>query len=235
MVAEFEPRRIDAGGDPRQRAHQRKDHDRDLLGVDAGKLGGFRIAADGVDIAAKPGAPGEEGHDEAGDERDQHRNRVAGGNEQSAFGHGNIVGLRIGRRDPLGPGIGVDDRGRAEDDEAADDRDHIFRPHRPLRETEPRPPLTAGVEAEHDAGAADRGDHPARGRADRAVRAAAHQREAVVERRDRLARRHPPRGAAPEQLAAERDDESRNAEIGDQRAVKGADRRADRQARRSRR
>ena len=73
-----EPRRIDAGGDPRQRAHQRKDENRDLLGVDAGELGGFRVAAGGVDIAAEPGAPREKGHDEAGDERDQHRNRVAG-------------------------------------------------------------------------------------------------------------------------------------------------------------
>ena len=146
------------------------------------------------------------------DERDQHWNCVAGGNEQPAFGHGNVVGLRIVRGDPLRPGIGVDDCGRAEDDEAADDRDDIFGPHRPLRETKPRPPLTAGVEAEHDAGAADRGQRPARRRADRAMRAAAHQREAVVERRDRLARRHPPRGAAPEQLAAERDDEGRNAD-----------------------
>ena len=66
-------------------------------------------------------------------------------------------------------------------------------------------------------------------RADRAVRAAAHQGEAVVERRDGLARRHPPRGAAPEQLGAESDDEGGNAEIGDERAVKGADRRAERQ------
>ena len=61
-----EPRRIDAGGDPRQRAHQREDHDRDLPGVDAGELGGFRVAAGGVDIAAEPGAPREEGHDDAG-------------------------------------------------------------------------------------------------------------------------------------------------------------------------
>ena len=224
-----EARRIDAGGDPRQRAHQRKDENCDLLGVDAGKLGGFRVAADGVDIAAKPGAPGEEGHDEAGDERDQHRNRVSGGNEQSAFRHGDIVVGRVFCRHPLRPGIGVDDRGRAEDEEAADNRDDIFGPHRPLRETEPRPPLPSRVQAEHDACAADRGQRPTRPRSDRAVRASAHQREAVVERGDGLTRRHPPGGAAPEQLRAQSDNEGWNAEIGDQGSVEGPDRRADRQ------
>ena len=61
------------------------------------------------------------------------------------------------------------------------------------------------------------------------MRAPAHQREAVVERRDRLACRHPPRGAAPEQLPAERDDEGGDADIGDQRAVKCADGGADRE------
>ena len=224
-----EPRRIDAGGDPRQRAHQRKDENCDLLGVDASKLGGFRVAAGGVDIAAEPGPPCEEGHDEAGDERDQHRNRVSGGNEQSAFRHGDIVVGRVFCRHPLRPGIGVDDRGRAEDEEAADDRDDIFGPHRPLRETEPRPPLPSGVQAEHDACAADRGQRPTRRRSDRAMRPPAHQREAVVERGDRLTRRHPPGRAAPEQLPAKGDDEGRNADVGDQRALKGADRRADRQ------
>src|ERR1700722_6925469 len=54
----IEPRRIDASRDPRQRAHQRTDENRDALGVDAGELGGLRVAAGRVDIAAKPGAPG---------------------------------------------------------------------------------------------------------------------------------------------------------------------------------
>ena len=116
MVAEFEPRRIDAGRDRRQHPHQRKDQHRDLLGVDAGELGGFRVAADGVDVAAKPRPPREEGHDQAGDQRDQHRNRVAGRNVQAAFRHRDIVVGGVFRRDTLGPGIGVDDRSRAKDD-----------------------------------------------------------------------------------------------------------------------
>ena len=225
-----EPRRIDAGRDSRQHSHQGKDQHRDSLGVDAGELGGFRIAADGVDVAAKPRPPGEERHDQAGDQRDQHRNRVAGRNVQAAFRHRDIVVGGVFRRDTLGPGIGVDDRSRAKNDKAADDRDHIFGPHRPLRKTKSRPPLTAGIEAEDDAGASERGQRPARRRPDRAVRAPAHQREAVVERCDRLAGRHPPRRAAPEQLPAEGDDEGRNADIGDERTVKGANRRADRQS-----
>ena len=214
----------------RQHSHQRKDQHRDSLGVDAGEFGGFRIAADGVDVAAKPRPPGEERHDEAGDQRDQHRNRVAGRNVQAAFRHRDIVVGGVFRRDTLGPGIGVDDRSRAKDDKAADDRDHIFGPHRPLRKTKSRPPLTAGIEAEDDAGASERSQRPARRRPDRAVRAPAHQREAVVERCDRLAGRHPPSRAAPEQLPAEGDDEGGNAEIGDERTVKGANRRADRQS-----
>jgi hypothetical protein len=60
-----------------------------------------------------------------------------------------------------------------------------------------------------------------------AKRAAAHQRETLVKRGDRRAGGDPPRRAAPEQLSAERDDESGNAEIGDQRSVQRANRRAD--------
>ena len=108
-------------------------------------------------------------------------------------------------------------------------RDQIFGPHRPLGEAETRPSLTAGIEPKHNGGAGNRTQRPARGRSDRAMRAPAHQREAVVERRDRLACRHPPRGAAPEQLTAERDDEGGDTDIGDQRAVKCADGGADRE------
>ena len=135
----------------------------------------------------------------------------------------------VARGDALGPRISVHDRGRAGDKQTTDDADQIFGPHRPLREAEARPPLPAGVEAEHDGGAGEQGERPAPQGADRTLRAAAHQGEALVERRDGLARRHPPRRAAPEQLGAEGDDEGGNAEIGDERAVKGADRRAERQ------
>ena len=66
-------------------------------------------------------------------------------------------------------------------------------------------------------------DDPAPGRADRAVAAAAHQLEGRVHRRDGVAAGHPPGGAAPDQQAAERDDEGRNAEIGDDEALERAD------------
>ena len=60
------------------------------------------------------------------------------------------------------------------------------------------------------------------------MRPAAHEGEAVIKRRDGLTCCHPPGRAAPEQLGAERDDESGNAEIGDERTLKGANRRAER-------
>ena len=53
--------------------------------VDAGELRRFRVAADGEDIAAEARARGEEGHDDADAERDQHRDGEPVGDEQSAF------------------------------------------------------------------------------------------------------------------------------------------------------
>jgi hypothetical protein len=148
---------------------------------------------------------------------------------KAAFRHRNVVVFGIFRRNALRPGIGVHDHGRADNQQAADDADQVFGPHRPLGKAEARPPLAPGVEAENDDHAGEEAKHPARHRSDRALRSAAYEGESVVERRDSLARRHPPRCAAPEQLRPEGDDESGNAEIGDQRAVKGADRRADRE------
>ena len=51
-----------------------------------------------------------------------------------------------------------------------------------------------------------------------------------VERRDRPAPRELERGAAPDQQAAQRDDERRDADIGDEEALHAADQRADRDA-----
>ncbi len=113
--------------------------------VDAGEFGRFRIAADRVDVAAEPRARGEERHDDA-DARARSAPESHSRCEMSSppSGTGILLLRRIGRGDALGPVIGVDDRGRAERDEAADDRDDIFRPHRPQREMEPRAPLPAG-------------------------------------------------------------------------------------------
>ena len=218
----------------REHPHQREHEHRDPLGVDAGEFGGFGIAADRVDITAEAGARRNEGHHDAGGERDQHGNRVARRDEQPALGHDDIVRCRLAFGDPFRPGIIVDHPGRAERDETAYRRERQFRPHRALRKIVARAPPAAGIEAGNDADAAQHAQGPARHRADRAERAAAHQREPLVERRDRRARRHPPGRAAPEQLSAERDDEGGDAEIGDQRSVESPDRRADREARRRR-
>ena len=56
-----------------QHAHQREHHHGEPLGVDAGEFGRFRIAAGRIDVAAEAGAAGDEGHDDADGERDQHR------------------------------------------------------------------------------------------------------------------------------------------------------------------
>ena len=64
-------------------------------------------------------------------------------------------------------------------------------------------------------------------------RAAAHELESRIDRRNGAARGDPPRGAAPDEIAAERDDEGRDLEIGDDGALERADERRRRRCRRS--
>jgi len=78
-----------------------------------------------------------------------------------------------------------------------------------------------------DCGAAEKANHPAPGRTDRAFRPAAHEPESLIERRDRLPARDPPGAAAPDQEAAKGDDEGRHAEIGNDIALQRADQDAD--------
>ena len=66
------------GDDPRQPgkpAHQGKDLDRHRTGVDAGQGRSLGVAADGKDIAAKPGARHQDGHGDGNHRKDQHRDR----------------------------------------------------------------------------------------------------------------------------------------------------------------
>ncbi len=81
-----------------------------------------------------------------------------------------------------------------------------------------------GGKQDHHAG--DGRDHPAPVRPDRTIGAAAEQLEIVVDQRNGLALGHRPGGAAPDQQAAQRDDEGGHAEIGDDEAVQRADQRA---------
>src|ERR1700722_14044452 len=83
-------------------------------------------------------------------------------------------------------------------------------------------------------GTADKRNEPAPTRADRAFRSTAHQPKSRVERSDGLSARDPPRPAAPNQKAAERDDEGRHAQIGDDVALQRADKDAERQPGRER-
>ena len=117
------------------------------------------------------------------------------------------------------PGVGVGDRDRAEDGGAADDADGDLGPHRPDRESVAAPPAPAGTERVDDRDAGEAADDPAGHLAERARRAAAEQPEGRVQRGDRLALRVPEDEAAPDQQAAEGDDERRDAAVGDDEAL----------------
>ena len=105
------------------------------------------------------------------------------------------------------------------------------RTSKPSRRRRPRVSTTASTIA----AMASEPDDPAPERADRAVEAAAEQLEGLVERRDRLAVVDLVGGVAKEQQAAERDDEGRDAGIGDERALHSADQRRRPRASRGRR
>ena len=83
-----------------------------------GELGGFRIAADGIDVAAEARARRQEGRDDADADRDQHRYGDAVGDEQAAVGQRDVVCFGIAVHDAGRPWIGVDDHGRGEDQRA---------------------------------------------------------------------------------------------------------------------
>ena len=105
----IEARRRDRRGDGAERAHQHEDLDRHPARIDAGQFRRFGIAAHGEDVAAEAGARGDEGHDDADAERDQHRDGDAVRDEQAAFGHGDAIGLGVVLGDAARPGIGIGD------------------------------------------------------------------------------------------------------------------------------
>ncbi len=63
---------------PTERSHQRKDFHGHPLGVDAGEFCGFRVAADGIDVAPKHGAGGKECHEQPDHHGNQHGHGIAG-------------------------------------------------------------------------------------------------------------------------------------------------------------
>ena len=191
----------------------------------------FRIAAGRIDIAAEAGAGGHEAHQEADGERDQHRNGVAGVEDQpvgaahdrlarhadgvaglvlDAGRDRDVVVLGVELDDLRRPGIGVDHRGRAEDRDAAAQSEERIGPDRAQRELD-APALATRIEQrEHQEDAGGDRQAPAPERPDRGERpVAADQLEGLVHRRDGLAADDRPGDAAVADEAAQRDDEGR--------------------------
>src|SRR5262249_48381009 len=102
-----------------------------------------------------------------------------------------------------------------------------IRRDRPQRKGEGFTPGASMHQQRDDRGATEQADRPAPGRADRAFRSAAHEAEPRIKRRNGLPTRDPPGAAAPDQKTAERDDEGRHAQIGNDEALQGADEDAD--------
>ncbi len=137
-------------------------------------------------------------------------------------GKRDMVRLRVAADAAGRPGISVENCDGREDQRAGDTGEKNVSRQWPKREVKLRAPDAAQRQHQHDGSACDDADRPAPGRADRALGSPAHQPECGVKRRDRLSVCHPPRRAAPHQQAAEGNDEGRNAEIGDDKALQGA-------------
>src|SRR5690606_25736808 len=111
-----------------------------------------------------------------------------------------------------------------------DDAERILGPHGAKREVELEPLLAAVNQQPDDPGTGRKSDDPAAGRTNRTIGPAADQREIRIHWRDGLSSRQEERGAAPDEQPAERDDEGRNAAVGDKPAMKGADQGSNRHA-----
>ena len=218
-----ETRDRDRGADGGEQSHQHEDlHDHPAC-VDAGKLGCFRIAADRINVAAEARSRREEGHCHADADRDQNRNGDAMGDEQAALRKRDMIRLRIAAHAAGRPGIGV---------ENCDGRRGSARRRR-RREKFRRPSAAAGNET----WCAGRDLAPAPPRPRRSAMTPTTQLHAapiepsvpppislnVLSSGATVCPLcHPPGRAAPDQQTAERDDEGRNAEIGDHKALERA-------------
>ena len=112
--------RLHRRADRAQDAHQdEREHDRPAH-VDAAQLGGLRVAADGVDVAAEPSPPGEVRHHEGHADQDHHRVGDAGRDLQPAGRFDDAVPFGVLAGELRRPGVAVGDPDRAEDDETTD-------------------------------------------------------------------------------------------------------------------
>ena len=132
---------------------------------------------------------------------------------------GIVVFLDVARR----PDVAVHHSSRAKNHGAADASHGPFRPVGAQRKAMTLAGFAAAVEGPDDCRAGDDCKDPAAGPAQRPERTATDQREGFVKWGDGLAACDQKRGATPDQQAAECDDEGRDAQIGDQAALKGAD------------
>ncbi len=128
--------RRDRRGDGAEHAHQHEDLDGDPAGLDPRQFGCLRIAPERKDIAAEAQASGDECHDDADGDGDQHGDGDTVRDEQAAVRPGDAVGVGIFASNVDRPVIVVGDRHRADHQDAAEDAEEIFGPDRAQRKAE---------------------------------------------------------------------------------------------------
>ena len=136
-----------------------------------------------------------------------------------------LGGISVGQA--ARPEVAVGEPGQPEHGGAADCADEDLRPHRPQREAEALALAAAVVQQPMMARQPTMAISQVTTSADRAERAAADELEGGIEAGHGRALRLVPDHAANREQAAQRDDERRHADVGDDEALEGADRRTD--------
>ena len=122
----------DHAGEAGQEGHVHHDQEVDLLGLDAGELGGVPVAADRVDVAADDGLGGDEAVDEDQDGEDQAgdregRARPAGGEEVGRVEDGAADQDQFEDHDPGFGNLGAEGLGVAAGADLAEDHERDAR------------------------------------------------------------------------------------------------------------
>ena len=121
----------------------------------AGEFGRFRIATDGIDVAAKARSRRKERHHHADADRNEDRNGNAVGDEQAALRKRDMVRLRVAADAAGRPRISVENRDGREDQRAGDTGEkNVSRPW-PKREVKLRAPDAAQRQHPRDGSACD--------------------------------------------------------------------------------
>src|SRR5579872_345810 len=217
-----------AGGDAGEHAHQRKHAERDPTRVDAGEIRCFGIAADRVDVAPKCRPSGDEAHDNADAERDQHRYGKAMAVEKPFRRDGYIILLGVTLGDARRPVIRIDDEHGSKRQDAADNAEEKLGPDGTLWEAEAPSRGAIRQYPRDDPDAGENAQDPTRGAADPSCpRRAADQFKIAIHRRDGLAADHPPSCAVVNNEATQSNDEGWDAGVSDEEAVESAEQRAE--------